>query len=128
VYVTEIALVIFVTMVYLAVNLLTRPKHPETAPLSPHHDCPNKFELLETKFKGLQSDQRKLTGEWVDYHSRLDTVIRRGIRLGVLEQKAESDNDEPVVEVVGGPSFAESRSKLLSEFRRRENARKSNSE
>ncbi len=100
----------------LSTHLITRPKkEPE------HQGCENRFEVIETKLSGIKSDHRKITGEWVDYHSRLDTLIRRGIRLGVLERKnkqgegdTEDDNSAP------SPSpVVLSRSELLAGFRRK---------
>ncbi len=75
--------------------------------------------MLDTKLNGVKSDLRKISGEWVDYHSRLDTLIRRGIRLGVLEREnkaaagTEEDHSAPPV---AAPS---TRAELVSEFRRK---------
>jgi len=96
------------------------------APQIPPEDLRNatRFELLETKISGIKTEQRKLSSEWTDYHSKLDTLVRRGIRLGVLDRNAAADrgNDE-VPPVTAQPT----RATILAEFRRRDAATKSNS-
>jgi len=39
------------------------------------------------RFDRLESQVKLLRTEWGEVHSRLDTVVRRGVRLGVLERK-----------------------------------------
>jgi len=109
-----VALLMAVTIV--STFMVVRREHVE----KPQTNFENQFELMETKISGVKSDLRKLSGEWVEYHSRLDTLIRRGIRLGVLERQGR-DAPGP-----NGPDEAaaapQSRSELLADFRRRTSA------
>lgn len=120
-YATEIAVIVFGALVYLAAQVIAKPKAPPASPPEEKRYA-MEFELIETKLSGLKSDLRKVSGEWVDYHSRLDTLIRRGIRLGVLEKQEKqlpleiSDNSPPPAAV------PVSRAQLLSEYNRRHNA------
>ena len=82
------------------------------------------LELMETKISGMKSDLRKLSGEWVEYHSRLDTLIRRGIRLGVLERQGAGPNGPPP-ETEPPAASGQSRSDLVSAFRRKHALEKS---
>jgi len=42
---------------------------------------------LEGRLDRLESKHKLLGAEWNDTHSKLDTLVRRGVRLGVLERK-----------------------------------------
>lgn len=76
------------------------------------------LEVMDTKISGIKSDVRKLSGEWVEYHSRLDTLIRRGIRLGVIERQGAGTNgpDAPQEPPAAPPS---SRSDIVARARRK---------
>lgn len=66
---------------------------------------------LEKSLDRLESRLKLLQGEWADYHTKLDSVVRRGVRLGVLERKdgeAAAPEAPPVT-----------RSELLRRYRER---------
>jgi len=50
--------------------------------------------LLESKFQLLEGQFRSLQLEWSQAHRHLDHLLRRGIRLGVLERKEQAEGLE----------------------------------
>lgn len=64
---------------------------------------------LEQRADRLESRLKLLHTEWVDYHSKLDSIVKRGVRLGVLERKEG--------ETEARPSTALTRSDLLKRHR-----------
>lgn len=64
----------------------------------------------------LETGRKLLQSEWNDVHSRLDTLIRRGVRLGVLERKngeGAAAEEPPAPEV-------ETRAEVLRRYRERQ--------
>jgi hypothetical protein len=60
----------------------------------------------------LESKLKLLQGEWSDYHTKLDSIVRRGVRLGVLERK-ENEPEQPA-------EVPLSRSEILRRYRERQ--------
>lgn len=50
---------------------------------------------IEKAIDRLKSEHKLLRGEWADRESRLDTLVRRGVRLGVLERKNGEGAEAP---------------------------------
>jgi len=77
--------------------------------------------LLESKLENLQSEFRSLKLEWSQAHRHLDHLLRRGIRLGVLEQKqqAEESPGESSESLPPGSPSQPSRSQLLQSHKAR---------
>lgn len=114
----EIAILLFGAAVLVSAHLISRRQAPPTLPPLDQR-IENRFELLETKLTGVKSDLRKMSGEWVDYHSRLDTLIRRGIRLGVLErQDKASGEDDHNAAAPEAPDVPQTRGALVAEWRK----------
>jgi len=65
----------------------------------------------EQRLDRLESKHKLLGGEWADYHSKLDSLIRRGVRLGVLERK------DGEAGTTAAPAEPLTRSELLKRFR-----------
>jgi len=76
----------------------------------------SKFQLLEGQFRSLQL-------EWSQAHRHLDHLLRRGIRLGVLErtEQAPSPSESPSAEQQQPPQTSDklSRHQLLQNHRAR---------
>lgn len=81
---------VFLVVVGGAIFLLWRERHDLTS----DHQLAARQDRLESKLQQLRD-------EWQSTHSNLDTIVRRGIRLKVLEGKKESESD--LVHTAQGP-------------------------
>lgn len=81
-----------------------------------HHHLDGKFQQLESQFRLLQT-------EWTSAHRHLDHLLRRGIRLGVLErneqQPASKETSDPKPDHSASDEPTLSRGQLLRNHRAR---------